>query len=153
MVSISIEGKHSNQKMCKAIVIYNCSRVDLSMCKRESDIRLLQWCLTDWPWSRDPINYCTIGRCASYIDGFIEAKNASSSSDEGNGNKNETFCSLIERLRENKMRVRILKERIKFKKRFFKKTNEKVKKQCENRKKSLLAIFVSDFVRYETVSF
>ena len=108
------------------------------MCKRESDSRLLQWCrkscLIFWPWSRHSINCYTTQRCASYIDGFVEAKSASSSSDEDSGTENETFCSLVERFRENKVRVRILKERIKFKKCFFINTNEKVEKWQANLK-------------------
>ena len=142
---VSIEGKHSNRKVYKTIVTYNCSRLGLSMCKRESDSRLLQSCSTDWPWSRDPINYFTTQRCASYIDGFIEAKSAPFSLDEDNGNKNETLHSLVERFRENKMRVGILKERIKLKNHFFINTNDKVEKWKTNlkiEKKSLLAIFL-----------
>ena len=145
---VSIEGKHSNRKVYKTIVTYNCSRLGLSMCKRESDSRLLQWCrkscLIFWPWSRHSINCYTTQRCASYIDGFVEAKSASSSSDEDSGTVNETFCSLVERFRENKVRVRILKERIKFKKSFLHKHKWKGRKmtsQSQNRKKESFGDF------------
>ncbi|CAF4689867.1 unnamed protein product, partial [Rotaria sp. Silwood2] len=99
MLMASIQSKHSNRKVYKAIITYNSVTALEWACQCPNGNQAIGCCshVASILWYLGHARYLpssTTQRCASYIDAFIDAKSAPSSSSEASESDDETLYSL-----------------------------------------------------------
>ena len=99
MLMASIQSKHSNHKMYRAIIIYNSETALEWICQCSNGNQTIGCCshITSLPWYLGYARHLQSAitqHSTSYIDSFIDAKSISFSSREDSDSDNEILYSL-----------------------------------------------------------